>query len=195
MEPHIVTHQLDEQHQLLETRVPPELCTWEILDQLWAIKPTEFSTLKIFNREVQTPRWQRAYDRDYLFSSNVEKAEPHPEIIQPHWQWVRENISADLNGMLVNWYDGALGHYMGKHRDTEAELVPDSVVVTISLGETRTFRLRPYKGKGFIDFPAANGAVFVLPWSTNLAWTHEIPKELKCRGRRVSLTYRHFLAT
>ena len=94
--------------------------------------------------------------------------------------------------MLVNWYDGNLGHYIGKHRDDTRDLVKGSPIVTISFGEERPFRLRPRKGNGFTDFPAREGAVFVMPWETNLEWTHEVPCHRKHQGRRISVTLRAF---
>ena len=36
------------------------------------------------------------------------------------------------------------------------------------------------------------GGVFVMPYATNLAWTHEVPHFARDRGRRVSVTLRAF---
>lgn len=66
-------------------------------------------------------------------------------------------------------------------------------IVTISLGERRTFRLRPWKSTSEkYDFEAFDSAVFVLPYSTNLRWTHEVPASKKLQGRRISITLRGF---
>ena len=65
-------------------------------------------------------------------------------------------------------------------------------IVTVSLGQDRVFRLRPWKGKGFRDFDAENGTVFVMPYNTNQAWTHEVPKAKRFQGRRISVTFRAF---
>ena len=97
--------------------------------------------------------------------------------------------------MLLNWYDGALGHYIGPHRDSTKNMVADSPIVTISLGEERTFRLRPWSAErktAALDFPARHGTVFVMPWETNLSFTHEIPKTSRAAGRRISITLRAF---
>ena len=53
--------------------------------------------------------------------------------------------------MLLNWYDAAQRHYIGAHRDSTVGLVSGAPIVTISLGATRTFRLRPMRGKGFVE--------------------------------------------
>ena len=72
------------------------------------------------------------------------------------------------------------------------DMVADAPIVTISFGETRTFRLT--RGKEKRDFEAVSGAVFVLPYSTNLAWKHAVPKSVRYRGRRISVTLRAFHA-
>ena len=147
----------------------------------------------IHGRRVKQPRWQQAYGRDYHFSGTNNEALALPECLLEVQEWVREEIDVRVNGLLLNWYDGTKGHYIGKHRDSIKDLVPDAPIVTLSFGETRTFRLRPWKGSGFVDVPAENGAVVVLPYDTNLAWTHEIPKTTKAVGRRVSVTLRSFM--
>ena len=65
-------------------------------------------------------------------------------------------------------------------------------IVTLSLGEERVFRLRPWKGKGFRDFPTTNRTALVLPYATNRAWTHEVPHAARFTGRRISVTFRAF---
>ena len=83
-----------------------------------------------------------------------------------------EFIHSRLNGQLLNRYDGALRHYIGRRRDSRKGLVPDSPIVTTSLGESRIFRLRPWRGQGRVDLEASDGAVFITPWKTNCLWTH-----------------------
>ena len=51
-----------------------------------------------------------------------------------------------LNGVLVNWYqDGE--HYIGWHSDDVSQLDQDAPIYTISLGATRTFKIRETKDK------------------------------------------------
>ncbi len=108
--------------------------------------------------------------------------------------WACEKIDARLNGILVNWYDATLGHYIGKHRDSTANMISGAPIVTISFGESRIFRLRPWRGIGYQDFPTSSGSVFIMPYDTNLSWTHEVPSSAKNRGRRISITLRAFEA-
>lgn len=183
---------LDSENCIFQGMLPADLLLTESqFQEFWNMHPKAYTEILMHGRQVLTPRWQQAYGRDYRYTGQVNKADPVPPILEPLLRW-GQSISESLNGVLVNWYDGALGHYIGKHRDSRSGLVPGTPIVTISFGEERTFRLRPHKGDGKIDFAATNGAVFIMPWMTNLAWTHEVPNSSRNRSRRISITLRAF---
>lgn len=186
--------QLDDQHCLFRTWLPDELrANADAFEALWAKHPPEYHRIQMHGRIVPTPRWQQAYGRAYRYSGSSNDALPMSPELERYLAWCQHEIDARLNGLLINWYDGALGHYIGPHRDSTIGLVADAPIVTISLGEARVFRLRPWKGKGYQDFPAEDGSVFIMPHETNLAWTHEVPKSKRDTGRRISLTFRAFV--
>ena len=160
--------QLDTKHAFFAGQLPAELVPGSTgFDELWALHPEDFHEIKIHGRLVKTPRWQQAYGRDYHYTHRTNTALPIPPMLAPLHAWANGAIDARLNGLLLNWYDGTRGHYIGKHRDSTANMVDGAPIVTISLGEQRVFRLRPWKGEGFTDFDAANGTVFILPYDTN----------------------------
>ena len=191
--PDFATVDLDATHTLRHGRLPEELLPdGPAFGTLWASHPAERHEIHIHGRTVRTPRWQQAYGRDYRFSGQTYAALPVPHSLAPLRDWCRRTVDARLNGLLLNWYDGSLGHYIGPHRDSTRHLVAGSPIVTVSLGESRVFRLRPVGGKGFVDVPVDAGSVVVLPWDTNLAWKHEIPRSKRHAGRRISVTLRAF---
>ena len=175
-------------------RLPEHLdrAATERFEELWNLHPAQSNEILIHGRMVAIPRWQQAYGRDYEFSGTVSAALPVSDILAPYFAWVRETIDARLNGLLLNWYDADRRHYIGAHRDSRQGLVPGSPIVTISLGDTRPFRLRVPKEKGFADFEASHGTVFVMPWDTNLNVKHEVPHTSRAKGRRISITARAF---
>jgi alkylated DNA repair dioxygenase AlkB len=185
-------HELGSDHFLLTGQLPNNLLpTNTKFDDLWDMHPSEYTKIMVHGKLVLTPRWQQAYGRDYLYSGQTNSALPVPEILVPYSSWVN-SIHPKLNGLLLNWYDGQLGHYIGKHRDSIKNLDRAAPIVTISLGESRVFRVRPFKGKGTIDFPVSHGSVIVMPFETNQNWMHEIVKTTKAIGRRISITARAF---
>jgi alkylated DNA repair dioxygenase AlkB len=167
-------------------------------EELWQLHPQERHEIRMHGRLVKTPRWQQAYGVGYHYTGGVNLALPIPPLVEPLLRWSRENIDSKLKGLLLNWYDGGLGHYIGRHRDSVHQMIPGAPIVTFSFGEDRTFRLRPWQSrrKGEpVDFPARNGTVFVMPWETNRAFTHEVPAPIRQIGRRIAVTLRAFVGT
>ncbi len=144
-------------------------------------------------RLVKTPRWQQSFGADYHYAGNTNPGLPVLPLMAPFLTWARQTIEPRLNGLLFNWYDGQLGHYIGPHRDSTHNMVHEIPIVTISLGESRAFRLRPYRGKGFVDIVVSNGSVVAIPWAVNQRFTHEVPAPRGAIGRRISITLRAFV--
>lgn len=184
---------LDDAHAVFLGHLPDGLRTDASgFEAIWGLHPADYHDIRMGGRTVKTPRWQQAYARDYRYTGNVNRAQPLPAALAPYVRHVQAVVDPRLNGVLVNWYDADFGHYMGPHRDVPTGLIPDSPIVTISLGATRLFRLRPHGGGDRRDLVLEDGAVLVMPWATNRAWTHAVPRLKAYPGRRVSVTVRAF---
>ncbi|MEO0534709.1 MAG: alpha-ketoglutarate-dependent dioxygenase AlkB [Cyanobacteria bacterium P01_A01_bin.123] len=186
-------HTLDAQHCLWQGRLPDKfLANEQQFEEFWALHPENYNQIKIHGRTIKTPRWEQSYNKPYCYAGVTTSALPVPEPANPIWEWAKATIDARLNGILVTWYDGRLGHYIGKHRDSTQNMVAGAPIVTISLGQSRVFRLRPWQRKGYQDFPTDHGVVFIMPYRTNLAWIHEVPAFKKHQGRRIAIAFRAF---
>ena len=186
-------YDLDGSHDFYSGALPERLVIGTPrFEELWSMHPEEYDVIHMHGKSVKTPRWQQAYGRDYHYTGRVNEALPVPSILEPFLAWGREAVDGRLNGLLLNWYDGKLGHYIGPHHDSKKNMIVDASIVTISLGEERVFRLMHPKTKERRDFPAPDGAVFVMSYDTNLVWKHEVPKSARWRGRRISVTLRAF---
>ena len=187
------TVKLDDKHEIIRGCLPTNLIPDnDTFEKIWCLHPEEFHDVKIMDKLIKTPRWQQAYNKDYVYTGSKNNALAVPQILNPYWIWAKEKIDERLNGLLLNWYDGKLGHYIGKHRDSTTGMIFGAPIVTISLGEERKFRIRPWKGEGYTDFQADHCSVFIIPYDTNQAYTHEVPKSKKYKDRRISLTLRAF---
>lgn len=162
-------------------------------ESLWQMHPTEYHKIRMIGRFMDTPRWQQAYGVDYYYTGRINVARPVPPILYPLLEWAKENIDERLNGILVNWYDGTLKHYIGRHRDSVKNMILGTHIVTVSFGEERIFRLRQLHEKGRMEFLVRDGDVFIMPYETNLAWAHEVPHFSRFSGRRISVTLRGFM--
>jgi alkylated DNA repair dioxygenase AlkB len=162
-------------------------------ETLWNLHPEHKIKIRMHGRQVETPRYQQAYGVSYHYSGQKNEALPIPPVLASLLDWAAQSVDGRLNALLLNWYDGALGHYIGHHRDSTKNMIEGCPIVTISFGEERIFRLRPWRGTDkskHIDFRATNGSVFVMSYETNQRWTHEVPPSRRWRGNRISVTIR-----
>ena len=170
-------------------RLPDELVPDPAeFDRWWALHPESFHEIRMHGKLVKTPRWQQAYGADYRYTGNTNRALPVPDAFARIHAWIRDELDARINGLLLNWYDAERGQYIGKHRDSTIDMIEGAPIVTLSFGAARTFRIRRWKGDATHDFPTGNGTVLVMPYDTNLQWTHEVPHSAKVLGRRISIT-------
>lgn len=188
-------HELPGGFEFLTAKLPGEVLERVDFESLWKEHPATFPEIHMHGKRVRIPRWQQAFGVDYYFSGGVSVAKPVTAQLDPLLRWSKSAVDERLNGLLLNWYDGSLGHYIGAHRDSTKGVAAGSWIVTISLGERRTFRLRPWPrsaGEAKFDFETGHGSVFLLPLDTNKAFTHEVTASRRLNGRRISVTIRAF---
>lgn len=182
--------------EFFEGKLPSDLL-WDAgqFEAAWLLHPQEQHEIMMHGKKVLTPRWQQAYGHDYHYTGRVNQALPVPEFLEPLLAWAQATVYPGLNGILLNWYEGP-SHYIGPHHDSVKGMVPDAPIVTVSFGETRVFRVSRGKGEGAStwDFFAPPGTVFVMPYATNLAVKHAVPKFSRYLGKRISVTFRAFAA-
>jgi alkylated DNA repair dioxygenase AlkB len=171
-------------------------------DRLWKLSPFQKPTGMIFGKPVTFPRFTKACGRDYSFSGQVNEAEPTTSApgIEHYLSWM---IDANLNGVLVNWYDAVHGDYIGPHSDDEKQLDVDAPIVSITFCSDnvhfRRFRLKPKKANGEqIEIELRNGDVVIMGGTCQSTHKHEIMHPRKkvaneCTGRRINVTLRRFL--
>lgn len=79
---------------------------------------------------------------------------------------------------------------MGWHADDESELGREPVIASLSLGDTRVFRMRHKESKTLVEISLEHGSLLVMSGLMQQCWVHEIPKTKKPVGQRINLTYR-----
>ena len=174
----------------------PDYISDYCFDTLWNIHPHDYGEIKIYGKVIKTPRWQQAYGRSYNFSGMNHVALDLPKEFQLFLDFVNSLDYGQFNQILINWYENGL-HSIGKHSDDERSLVPGSPIISISLGETRTFRLRKKCTDGiFKDIELTDRMLVVMGDDFQKEFTHEIPKVTGKKGeelgRLISITFRQF---
>lgn len=158
--------------------------------EMWDLHPESLSTIKIYGKTIQTPRWVQTYITPYMFSGVVHDAIPLPEQFKPYLDWVDSLGHGPFNMVLANFYkDGS--HYIGNHSDSEEQLVKYAPIVSISFGDTRTFRIRSKNtGKVVKDIELTHLSYVVMGGKMQERYTHEVPKTTKSTKPRINLTFR-----
>jgi alkylated DNA repair dioxygenase AlkB len=100
-----------------------------------------------------------------------------------------EHYCVSFDSVGLNLYrDGA--DSVAWHRDRIPPEIVDPVVALVSLGEPRTFLLRPHGGGRSRPFKLGQGDLFVTGGQTQRRFEHSVPK-VKASGPRMSLAFRH----
>ena len=129
----------------------------------------------------------------YSYSGLTLKGVEFPE----EFSKVRERLMRYLpkehpkpNAALCNLYmDGK--HYIGQHSDKETDLVPNTCIVSLSLGATRHFDIHSRNNKdGNYRLDLSSGALLVMYPGMQQFYTHGVPKELKVKEPRINITFR-----
>jgi alkylated DNA repair dioxygenase AlkB len=170
-----------ENHQLLKE------CIGYVNDKLIA-NPT----FKAFGRTCTMRRSIGFFSdesKGYTYSREEVKSQRLGKSLSELLTTVNNIYGADFNGILVNSYsDGS--SYISRHADDESTL--SSVgVVSVSIGIARKFRIRNKDtGKIVVDIPTTAYTLIHMGGDFQEEFTHEIPKEMKIREGRISLTFR-----
>ena len=127
------------------------------------------------------PRLTASYGDEgvtYRYSGTVNVALPWtPTLLE-----IKEKIEAvqgRYNYCLLNRYRSGQDS-MGMHADNEPEM--GNVIGSLSLGATRTFRIKHNKTKETMSFPVGHGTLIIMAGTMQQFWKHEIPKtKATCR--------------
>jgi len=106
-----------------------------------------------------------------------------------------------FNFCLLNYYpDGTTK--LGFHSDDESSMVSGSPIVSLSLGAERDFQVQPRSKlgnikwdemglSGTLNIKASSGDIIVMSGAMQKNYKHAIPKRMKVKDPRISLTYRN----
>lgn len=168
-----------------------------LLRDLLATVPWETHRIRLFGREVDSPRlscWIGDPHAAYTYSGTRFEPKPWPDALRSIRARVAAACGVEFNSVLANLYrDGR--DAMGWHRDDERELGPQPVIASLSLGATRRFVLKhvadPSRRRA-IDL--APGSLLVMRGETQRHYRHALPRTATPVRPRINLTFRRILA-
>lgn len=162
-------------------------------NEIWELHPKNFDVVRMCGKMVKTPRWSQSFGRDYRYSGvNHKKGKTTHPFLTHLKECVEEMEGVEYQQMLINWYEDG-NHHIGPHSDDERDLVPNSSIYSFSFGATRTFRIRNKQSKKIVlDLELPNNSLVVMEGEMQKYYTHEVPKRLKVKERRINITFRRF---
>lgn len=135
-------------------------------------------------------RWTASFGKSYDYSGKTYPYVPMPDFLNDLIPGITNTIGFTPNNCLINLYhDG--NSSMGYHSDNIDILAPNTGVVIISIGSTRTLRFKnKLNTDNIIDYNLSDGSLFYMNDDIQNNWLHSIPKS-DAIGPRFSLTFRY----
>jgi alkylated DNA repair dioxygenase AlkB len=137
---------------------------------------------RMYDRVVDEPRltsWQRV----------GEQAADSRQWLEDARTLLSEHYNVQFDSVGINLYrDGS--DSVAWHRDRIPSEIVDPVVALVSLGEPRTFLLRPQGGGRSRSFRLGQGDLLVTGGQAQRRFEHSVPK-VKAAGPRMSVVFRH----
>lgn len=149
-------------------------------------------TIKLYGKEHLVPRLQAWYgdsNAEYAYSGIPLRPQPWTSELQQLKAKCERTCGHAFNSVLLNWYQNGQ-HSMGMHSDDEPQLGTNPVIASISLGQTRRFRLQ-HKYNGTRDsIDLTHGSLLIMAGQTQHYWQHGINKSKRPLQGRINLTFR-----
>jgi alkylated DNA repair dioxygenase AlkB len=167
---------------------------------MWNSKPTLKSSINIFGKMIQSPRYVENYLQPYTYSGVTLPAKELPVEFCKLFKWANMDVASVLapgrqyNQCLVNFYENG-HHYIGRHSDNEKDFMKYAPIFSASFGQERTFRIRDKKTKKIVqDIQVKDGTFIIMCGKMQKEFYHEIPKvggdKGAAMGKRINVTFR-----
>lgn len=154
----------------------------------------EQRSIKLFGKEHPQPRltaWYADAGVHYTYSGLEWAPSPWTSLLQGMRSRVEAAAGHAFNSVLVNLYrDGS--DSMGWHSDDEPELGPNPTIASVSLGEARSFHLKPKQPEHGERkrLVLGHGSLLIMGGRLQHHWKHQIPKSKRPLAARINLTFR-----
>ncbi|MCP9840272.1 alpha-ketoglutarate-dependent dioxygenase AlkB [Synechococcus sp. J7-Johnson] len=158
--------------------------------------PWRQESITLFGRTHPMPRltcWVADPGCSYRYSGLANEPQPWSDALIEIRDSLEITLGWRFNSVLLNRYrDGT--DSMGWHADDEPELEPLAPIASLSLGASRSFRLRPRDRRPGAAEPLllelSHGDLLVMDPPTQQHWLHALPRRLRVRQERLNLTFR-----
>jgi alkylated DNA repair dioxygenase AlkB len=146
----------------------------------------------LYGRWHKVPRlmaWYGDAKAHYQYSGVSHQPLPWTEELASLRDTIGQQCGVAFNSVLLNLYRNGQDS-MGCHADDEPELGNNPVIASLSLGDSRLFRLRHKTRKTSLGITLGHGDLLVMAGSLQHYWLHSVPKTTAHKTARINLTFR-----
>lgn len=146
-----------------------------------------------------TPRRFTYYEGDpgvtYRYSGKTRPANSWTPYVLAIKAEVEKKTGQTYNFALINYYPDGKSK-LGWHSDDERDIIPGSMIASVSFGATRDFQVRtkPTERGGkpgeIINIPLAGGDLLTMEGDFQKEFKHSVPARAGVRSYRINLTFR-----
>lgn len=174
----------------LMARLPLPYPTDEVFRRLRDETPWRQDSIVLFGKQHLQPRLTAWYgDASYTYSGLRLDPLPWTPLLAELRATVETTCGCRFNSVLLNYYRNERDS-MGMHSDDEPELGPEPAIASLSLGATRSFKLRHKRNKRTVKLDLHDGSLLLMSGSLQSNWLHGINKAARSLGERINLTFR-----
>ena len=168
-----------------------------LLDQFKNKVPWEQKTVRMYNKEIATPRltaWYGDPGTNYSFTGMALDPMPWTDELLMMKERVEALAGVSFNSVLLNYYRNG-NDSVAWHRDNERILGKNPVIASVSLGQARNFDIRLQSDHNQkYSVRLENGSYLLMKGDLQEHWEHRIAKSTRPMKPRINLTFRRILA-
>lgn len=155
-------------------------------------KPNKKHKIFIYGKSIEQPRYTQTYGKDYIYSNTIVKSFPFTAFLSKYLAFAN-NLGNNFNMALVNWYENG-NNYIGWHSDNETQIKKNTSIVSITFGAERDFQIREkINHKNKFTLKLENNSYLIMGGEFQNEFQHQLPKRLKCKDKRINITFREFI--
>jgi alkylated DNA repair dioxygenase AlkB len=171
---------------------PPDQCA-ALFAALLAETPWRQERIAVWGKVHEQPRltsWHGDPGTRYTYSGITLDTCPWTPLLARMRRDVEAATGQRYNSVLLNLYRDQHDS-VGWHSDNERELGRAPAIASLSLGATRSFRLRHReRAHPPVNISLTDGSLLLMAGGTQRNWQHAVPKETREKGPRINLTFR-----
>ncbi|MBJ2175194.1 alpha-ketoglutarate-dependent dioxygenase AlkB [Aureibaculum sp. A20] len=156
--------------------------------------PWQQEQITIHGKLVDYPRliaWYGDISKDIQYTNTKSKMHLWNDDLLFIKKRIEKEVDIKFTRCLLNYYrDGK--DSVDWHQDYDAAQRKNTVIGSVTFGETRPFQLKHVTRKDLkrLDIPLKHGSLLLMQGATQDNWKHKIPKTTKKIRPRINLTFR-----